>query len=239
MPEAVEDFLMSRPPTAEKPLLGQTLLVVEDSRFSCEAVRLLCLRSGARIRRADSIRSARRHLRTYRPSIILVDIGLPDGSGLDLIHELNTATPRVPVLLATSGDDMAAQEAQEMGADDFLSKPFTRLAEFQSKILNHLPQGDLPRGPRAMPEDHVDPDKLAYRDDLAQISDFLTSSSDARTIDYVTRFLAGLAKSAGDEALQDAAMTLAVGRERGMPNVATIARVAGLVQQRLEQPTAL
>ncbi|MEL7345922.1 MAG: response regulator, partial [Pseudomonadota bacterium] len=83
---------MSRPPTAEKPLLGQTLLVVEDSRFSCEAVRLLCLRSGARIRRADSIRSARRHLRTYRPSIILVDIGLPDGSGLDLIHELNTAT---------------------------------------------------------------------------------------------------------------------------------------------------
>lgn len=239
MPEAVEDFLMSRPPTAEKPLLGQTLLVVEDSRFSCEAVRLLCLRSGARIRRADSIRSAKRHLRTYRPSVVLVDIGLPDGSGLDLIAEMNEATPRVPVILATSGDDTAADEAAQAGADDFLSKPFTRLAEFQSKILNHLPAAEVPRGPRAMTDDHVDPDRLAYRDDLAQISDYLTSSSDARTIDYVTRFLAGLAKSAGDEALQDAALTLAASRERGMPNVATLARVAGLVQQRLQAPAGI
>ena len=163
MPEAVEDFLMSRPPTAEKPLLGQTLLVVEDSRFSCEAVRLLCLRSGARIRRADSIRSAKRHLRTYRPSVVLVDIGLPDGSGLDLIAEMNEATPRVPVILATSGDDLAAEAAAQAGADDFLSKPFTRLAEFQSKILNHLPAAEVPRGPRAMTDDHVDPDR--HRED--------------------------------------------------------------------------
>lgn len=239
MPEAVEDFLMSRPPTADKPLLGQTMLVVEDSRFACEAVRLLCLRSGARIRRADSLRSARRHLRTYRPSIVLVDIGLPDGSGLDLIAELNAAVPRVPVILATSGEDASAEEAAVAGADDFLPKPFTGLAEFQAKILGHLPPGALPMGPRAVPTDHVDPDILAYRDDLAQISDYLTSSSDARTIDYVTRFLAGLAKSAGDEALQDAALSLAEGRERGLPNVSTLARVAGLVQERLERPAVI
>lgn len=239
MPEAVEDFLMSRPPTAEKPLLGQTLLVVEDSRYSCEAIRLLCIRSGARIRRADSLRSAKRHLRTYRPSIVLVDIGLPDGSGLDLIADLNEANPRVPVVLATSGDDLQEAESRAAGADDFLPKPFTSLAEFQNRVLAKLPEGELPRGPRAVSNDHVDPDRLAYRDDLAQISDYLTSSSDGRTIDYVTRFLAGLAKSAGDEDLQDAAMTLAASRTRGMPNVSTLAQVAGLVQERLERPGLL
>lgn len=49
-------------PTAARPLLGLTVLVVEYSRYAYEAMRLLCLRSGARIRRADCIRSAHRHL---------------------------------------------------------------------------------------------------------------------------------------------------------------------------------
>jgi len=98
-------FLTTRSPTANRPLLGLTVLVVEDSRFSCDAMRLLCLRSGARIRRADCLRSARRHLQVYRPAVLIVDLGLPDGSGAELIDDMNRTTPRVDVILGTSGDD--------------------------------------------------------------------------------------------------------------------------------------
>ena len=91
-------------PTAARPLLGLTVLVVEDSRFACEAMRLLCLRSGARIRRADCLRSARRHLQVYRPTIVVVDLGLPDGNGIDLISELAVSQPKVEAVLAMSGD---------------------------------------------------------------------------------------------------------------------------------------
>ena len=82
-----------------RPLTGLTVLVVEDSRIASEAVRLLCLRSGARIRRADSLRAASRHMAAYRPAVVIVDLGLPDGNGAELIAAIASTTPRVPVLL--------------------------------------------------------------------------------------------------------------------------------------------
>ena len=85
MADALEDLMIMAPPTAKRPLLGVMVLVVEDSRYACEALRLLCQKSGARIRRAESLASATRHLRAYRPRVAIVDLGLPDGSGLSLI----------------------------------------------------------------------------------------------------------------------------------------------------------
>ena len=110
-------------PTANRPLLGLTVLVIEDSKFACEAMRLLCLRSGARIRRADSLRSARRHLQVYRPSVAIIDLGLPDGSGEDLIKDLVEDTSRPLIVLGTSGDPHSRDTAMTAGADGFLAKP--------------------------------------------------------------------------------------------------------------------
>ena len=47
MSDALEDLVMLQPPTADRPLLGTIVLVVEDSRHACEGLRLICQRSGA------------------------------------------------------------------------------------------------------------------------------------------------------------------------------------------------
>lgn len=185
---------------ASRPLLGLTVLMVEDSRYASEAMRLLCQRSGARLRRADCLRSARRHLQSYRPAVAIVDLGLPDGPGEELIAELASARPRLPVILGTSGDPAGEGAAMAAGADGFLPKPFANLARLQSLILSGL--GSF--APRIMPADEggVNPDRLALRDDLALAADGIDADGD---VIYLSRFLTGLARSAGDVPLEHAA----------------------------------
>lgn len=228
-----------RLPTTRRPLLGLTILVVEDSRFACEALRLLCLRSGARIRRADSLKSARRHLQVYRPSVLIADVGLPDGSGLDLIRELADASPRPSVILATSGDSSLAEAAMEAGAGGFLEKPITSLAAFQQAVLSNMPADRQPSGPRLLDDETVQPDLIAFRDDMAHAADVLNMGQEEKTLAYLAQFLGGVARSAGDRPLADAADQLARSRQTGKPLSQDAATLAGLVQERLQRRAAI
>lgn len=232
MPDTISDLLPGRLPTAERPLLGVTLLLVEDSRFACEAIRLMCLRSGARLRRADCLRSAERHLQCYRPTVAIVDLGLPDGSGLDLIARLARQSPRIPVIIATSGDSGAEATALAAGADRFLPKPVESLSAFRDMILSHL--SDLPLGaPLTIAADDLAPDPAALRDDLARAAALLEPQSGG-DLDYVARFLSGLAVSAHDADLRAAAEALLAERQKFAP----LSRVSGLVRDRLAASAA-
>lgn len=231
--------LHARAPTANRPLLGLTVLVVEDSRFASEALRLLCLRSGARIRRADCLRSARRHLQVYRPSVAIIDIGLRDGSGEELITELTQADPRANVVLGMSGDPDGEPKALNAGADAFLAKPITSLSVFQELILSLLPIDRRPGGPRHLTDEQVTPDPIAYQDDLAHMADIISTARDENTMDYVAQFLTGVARSAEDEVMLDAALDLSEKRAKGASTGTQLARLAGLVQERLDQKIAM
>ncbi|MFZ5964186.1 response regulator [Thalassococcus sp. BH17M4-6] len=220
-------------PTRQRPLLGLTILVVEDSKFACDALRLLCLRSGARIRRADCLQSARRHLQVYRPSVAIVDMFLPDGSGADLIAELASASPRIGVILGLSGDSAAGSEALEAGADGFLEKPFAGVAAFQHAILSHLSPDRQPVGLRAADTAPVTPDRITYREDMAHAAEALGDATDGHKVDYVAQFLIGVGRIADDGTLVSAAEALTSARSQGEPVQARIAQLAGLVQDRL------
>ena len=226
-------------PTAARPLLGLTVLVVEDSRFACEALRLLCLRSGARIRRADPLRSARRHLRVYRPTVVVMDLGLPDGDGCELIAELAAAQPRVEAILAISGNPEAETNARDAGADGFMAKPITSIAVFQERLLSLLPDERRPRGPRTVPDVQVAPDRIAYLDDMAHAANVLGDGVEGPDIDYVAQFLTGVARSAEDGGMEQAALNLAQRRASGEPAQGEIAAIATMLKERLAQRLAI
>ena len=237
--DARDPFSTMRFPSVARPLLGLTVLLVEDSRYASEAMRLLCMRSGARIRRADCLKSARRHLQVYRPSVLIVDLGLPDGSGVDLIAEAHAATPRIGVILGISADDHARMLCLAAGADGFLEKPLQSLAFFQSEILSHLPPERQINSPRPLQDEVVSPDSIAYRDDMAHVADLLGSGENAGVLDYVTQFLEGVAGLAGDHPLLEANRSLRLAHQSGRPLRSDLAHLAGLLQDRLSDRVAI
>jgi len=197
------------------PLRGITVLAVEDSRFASEALRLMCRRLGARLRRAESLHDARAHLRLYRPTVVIVDLGLPDGRGEALIRDIVLKGPGAPVVLGTSADPSGRISALAAGAKGFLDKPLESFAAFHAALIRHLPDQIAPVTQADLPDANAPliPDNLALRDDFARaaamieagIAAGIAAGTEAETQSYLSGFLTGIARHAHDTALAEAA----------------------------------
>lgn len=208
-------------PLSGLPLRGVTLLAVEDSRYAADALRLICQQAGARLRRVESLAAARAHLAVYRPDVAIVDLGLPDGCGADLIAEF--AAQGLPVL-AISGAPEGRERALDAGAVAFLEKPMPSVAGFL-RLIRQLVAGvgAEPAAPDIAPP-AADP--LALRDDLARAA-ALVAGEDGAT-PYVAGFVRSLARAAGDPALEAAALQASAAGGRLV--------LSHLIAERLDRP---
>ena len=101
------------------------LLVVEDEARIAEALRVALSRAGFAVDAVATVADARAALPLAPYDAVILDLGLPDGDGLDLLTEHRQAGSRVPVLVLTARDAVEARVAGlDAGADDYLIKPF-------------------------------------------------------------------------------------------------------------------
>lgn len=101
------------------------ILVVDDDADLRSLIAFALRQAGLLTIEAADVRSCRLQLRDEAPDLIILDINLPDGNGLELCREIRAGSA-VPILMLTvrnSEDDLVT--ALELGADDFLSKPFS------------------------------------------------------------------------------------------------------------------
>ncbi len=95
-------------------------------------------RSGPSIVSCFDLKSAREQLADGAVELILLDINLPDGSGLELLREIKTGEEPVPVILLTANDtEMDVVMGLEHGADDYITKPFS-LAILRARVKAQL-----------------------------------------------------------------------------------------------------
>jgi DNA-binding response OmpR family regulator len=110
------------------------LLAVEDERELSELVKANLGRHGFAVDLAATLADARACLRTNVYDVILLDLQLPDGDGLDLLRTVRDAGRTIPVIALTARDTIADRVAGlNQGADDYLVKPFA-LDELVARI---------------------------------------------------------------------------------------------------------
>jgi DNA-binding response OmpR family regulator len=125
--------------------MRRTILLVEDEEKIAAVLAEQLGAEGFDVRQARSLRQALRMLDDLVPDVAVVDIGLPDGSGLDVLRRLRCGADRLdsgtPVLVLTGHTEEAdVLRGFERGADDYLRKPFA-LPELIARVHALLVRG--------------------------------------------------------------------------------------------------
>ena len=125
-----------------------TVLVVDDEPPIRRFLRTSLAASGYRIVEAEDATRAMRLFAAESPDLVILDLGLPDKSGLELIGEIRQTSTAPIVVLSARHDERSKVEALDLGADDYVSKPFgmdelmARLRAAQRHAFQA--QGELP-----------------------------------------------------------------------------------------------
>ncbi|MHC1782796.1 MAG: response regulator [Anaerolineaceae bacterium] len=121
---------------------NRLILLVEQERALSDLITITLQRNGFNIKRAGSLAEARNVLKRNRPLLVILDLFVPDGSGLELLKEIQTNRQLIltPVIVISSfGFQEIVEQAIQGGATDFILKPFdvdVLSEKIKSLILN-------------------------------------------------------------------------------------------------------
>ncbi len=116
------------------------LLVVEDDEKLARSMGRFLSQRGFDVRRVETKAGAREVLGETTPDAAILDVHLPDGSGLDVLEHLRQAGASIPAIVTTADDSLAVrQRAEQLGVAAFLAKPVQPLELL--RILRQALQG--------------------------------------------------------------------------------------------------
>lgn len=133
-------------PTARKPVQQIRVLVVEDVRTVAISVQAVLIQAGMEVEIAETGADAWDRKQDFRPDIALIDLGLPDVEGFDLVERFATPGDCGIILLTANDEESARVMALETGADDYMVKPaparelVARIRALHRRL--HRPQSD-------------------------------------------------------------------------------------------------
>ena len=136
------------------------LLLVEDNARLAHDILQFQQESGFVVEHAATLREATEKIVAYQYDLIIVDLGLPDGNGLELVRELKQKRSESGILVLTAKNALADKIAGlDLGADDYMTKPFHN-TELNARIRSILRRKKF-RGSNTIEFDDITLDLLA------------------------------------------------------------------------------
>ena len=139
-----------------------TIFLLEDDQTLGRGIVMALETPGRTVTLAGSLREGRAVLGRECFDLLILDINLPDGSGLELLRQLRAAGNSTPVILLTANDlELDEVTGLEAGADDYITKPFS-LAVLRARVATQLrrraqpPAGAVMMGPFVFDFDRMD-----------------------------------------------------------------------------------
>ncbi|MEK6703259.1 MAG: response regulator [Planctomycetota bacterium] len=132
------------PPTPSGP--GPLILIIEDEAPIRKFLRATLTAHGYRLVEAATARDGLVQAGMQPPDLIVLDLGLPDGDGLDVTRQLRTWTSVPIIVLSARGQESDKVAALDAGADDYLTKPFG-VGELTARIRVALRHAARPGAP--------------------------------------------------------------------------------------------
>ncbi|PPK66825.1 response regulator transcription factor [Actinokineospora auranticolor] len=129
------------------PTARPVVILVEDEADLAAMSRDYLAREGFRVLPAADVRTGLRLVDSEEPDLVVLDLGLPDGNGLDLLRGLRGRDNPLPVIVVTGrGEEADRVVGLELGADDYLVKPYS-LRELAARIRAVLRRSKPPAPP--------------------------------------------------------------------------------------------
>jgi two-component system response regulator AtoC len=102
----------------------KSILIIDDEKVILESLKMFLTEKGYHVETAASVAEGRERIERSGPEAIILDIRLPDGSGLDLLRELKSSGREAPVIMITAFHDMdSTVKAIKLGATEYITKP--------------------------------------------------------------------------------------------------------------------
>ncbi|MFU8818507.1 MAG: response regulator transcription factor [Desulfurivibrio sp.] len=118
--------------------LPATLLAIDDDQDILKVLKANLELHGFKLQTAASLAEARKLLEAGRPDLVILDLMLPDGDGLEFCCSLKSLHPQLPVIMLTARDKISDKVVGlELGADDYMVKPF-ETSELLARIKARL-----------------------------------------------------------------------------------------------------